>query len=229
MTCTQREAGFCATTFRSSPPDPQSDGRWQHLVVAGAGKQVLVQGNASDYVFVLCAGWAFRYIQLPDGGRQILKFLLPGDLLSPVSIFEEASDFSVKALTGIQISCFARSEVRSRCFADPDVQSAVTQSFIADGRDANEFLAVLGHRSAEQRIAHLFLHLIRRIADHHVIRRHRYPFPLRQQHIADAVGLTSVHVSRVLGLFRDRRVVVLAEGMLEVVDLPALEAIGSLK
>ncbi len=96
MTCTQREAGFCATTFRSSPPDPQNDGRWQHLVVAGAGKQVLVQGNASDYVFVLCAGWAFRYIQLPDGGRQILKFLLPGDLLSPVSIFEEASDFSVK-------------------------------------------------------------------------------------------------------------------------------------
>jgi CRP-like cAMP-binding protein len=197
--------------------------------VAEAGKQILVQDNSSDCVFVLCAGWAFRYIQLPDGGRQILKFLLPGDLLSSVSIFEEASHFSVRALTRVQIGGFPRSEVRSRCFVDPDLQSAIAHCHVADARDAGEFLAVLGQRSAEQRVAHLFLHLIRRIAACQVIREQRYPFPLRQQHIADTVGLTSVHVSRVLGLFRDRRIVALSGGVLEVVDLPALERIGSLK
>lgn len=198
-------------------------------MAANAGKQILAQGNSSDCLFVLCAGWAFRYIQLSDGGRQILKFLLPGDLFSSISIFEEASHFSVKALTNVQISGFARPEIRNRCFADPDVQSAIAQSCVADARDASEFLAVLGQRSAEQRIAYLLLHLIRRIAARRVIREQRYPFPLRQQHIADAVGLTPVHVSRVLGLFRDRRIAVLSEGVLEVVDLPALERIGSLK
>lgn len=197
--------------------------------MADAGKQILAQGNSSDYVFVLCAGWAFRYIQLSDGGRQILKFLLPGDLFSSISIFEEASHFSVKAVTRVQIGGFPRSEIRKRCFADPDVQSAIVQLCVADVRDATEFLVVLGQRSAEQRIAYLFLHLIRRIAARQVIREQRYPFPLRQQHIADTVGLTSVHVSRVLSLFRDRRIVVLSEGVLEVVDLPALEMIGSLK
>jgi CRP-like cAMP-binding protein len=88
---------------------------------------------------------------------------------------------------------------------------------------------MLGQCSAEQRIAYLLLHLMRRIATRHVIREQRYPFPLRQQHIADAVGLTSVHVSRVFSLFRDRRIVVLSEGVLEVVDLAALERIGSLE
>jgi CRP-like cAMP-binding protein len=229
VTCNSLDAGFCAAVFRPPSRDSQADNNWPHFAVAEVGKQILAQGDSSDYVFVLCAGWAFRYIQLPDGGRQILKFLLPGDLLCSVSIFEQASHFSVRALTRAQIGGFPRSEVRNRYFVDPGVQSAITQSYIADARDATEFLAVLGQRSAEQRIAYLLLHLIRRIAACHVIREQRYPFPLRQQHIADTVGLTPVHVSRVLGLFRDRRIVMLSEGVLEVVDLPELEKIGSLK
>jgi len=68
-----------------------------------------------------------------------------------------------------------------------------------------------------------------RIAARNVIREQRYPFPLRQQHIADAVGLTSVHVSRIFGLFRDRRIVTLSEGVLQVFNLPELERIGSLQ
>ena len=228
MTCTHREAGFCAAVFRPPSPDPQAGKNWQHFAAVDAGKQILVKGNSSDYVFVLCAGWAFRYIQLSDGRRQILKFLLPGDLFSSISIFEEASHFSARALTNVQTSGFSRSDIRDRFFADPDTQSAIAQSFVADARDATDFLALLGQRSAEQRIAYLLLHLMRRIAIRHVIREQRYPLPLRQQHIADTVGLTSVHVSRVLSHFRDRRIVVLSEGVLEVVDLPALERIGSL-
>jgi CRP/FNR family transcriptional regulator len=68
-----------------------------------------------------------------------------------------------------------------------------------------------------------------RIAARNVIREQRYPFPLRQQHIADAVGLTSVHVSRIFSLFRDRRIVTLSDGVLQVFNLPELERIGSLQ
>jgi CRP/FNR family transcriptional regulator len=83
-------------------------------------------------------------------------------------------------------------------------------------------------RSAEERIAYLFLHLTQRIAARSVIREQRYPFPLRRQHIADAVGLTAVHVSRVLSLFRERGLVELSDGVLKVFNLPELQRIGSL-
>ncbi|WP_316200529.1 MULTISPECIES: helix-turn-helix domain-containing protein [unclassified Bradyrhizobium] len=87
---------------------------------------------------------------------------------------------------------------------------------------------MLGQRPAERRIAHLLLSLMRRVAVDGVVQHHRYPFPLKQQHIADAVGLTSVHVSRVLALFRDRKILTITEGRLEVTDLAELERLAAL-
>jgi CRP-like cAMP-binding protein len=228
VTCAHREAGFCAAAFRSASPETPAHAGGKKVVALGPGRQILIRGNPSDHVFVLCAGWAFRYIQLSDGSRQIQKFLLPGDLFSSISIFEEAPHFSVKALTEVQFHGFARSEVRERCLADRDLLTAIAQSCVADGRDSAQLIAVLGRCSAEKRIAHLFLHLIQRIAARQVIRELRYPFPLRHQHIADAVGLTPVHVSRVLSHFRERGIVTVSEGVLEVADAPALERIGLL-
>ena len=154
---------------------------------------------------------------------------MAGDHFSYVTIFEKAFHYSVKALTEVQVSGLARSEIRARCAADPGVQTAIADSCVADTHDAAELLTALGQLSAEERIANLLLHLMPRIAARNVVREQHYPFPLRQQHIADAVGLTAVHVSRVLSLFRDRRLVALSEGVLTVFNLPELERIGSLK
>jgi CRP-like cAMP-binding protein len=127
------------------------------------------------------------------------------------------------------VSGFSRAEIRKRCVADPDIQGAIANSCIADTHEMTELLTALGQCSAEERIAHLFLQLMPRIAARNVIREQRYPFPLRQQHIADAVGLTPVHVSRVLGVFRERRLLELSEGFLRVLNPAELERIGSLR
>ena len=231
VTCAHRETGFCGTLFGPTSEDTKTEHHpgWQHFFAARAGSQIAVRNQASEDVFVLCAGWAFRYFQLADGRRQILKFLLPGDLFSSITIFEPAFNFSVKALTEVQVSGFARSEIRAKCVAAPAVQTAIAKSCINDTHDATELLTALGQCSAEERIAHLLLHLMPRIAARNVIREQRYPFPLRQQHVADAVGLTPVHVSRVLGLFRERRLLELSEGHLKVLNGPELERIGSLR
>lgn len=105
---------------------------------------------------------------------------------------------------------------------------ALAASCTADSEAADKSLTALGQYSAEERIAYLLLHLVRRIAARNVIREQRYPFPLRQQHIADAVGLTPVHVSRVFSLFRERGIVELSDGILQVGNLAELEHIGSL-
>lgn len=162
-------------------------------------------------------------MNLPSGRRQILNFLLPGDVISLGSIFERKVHYSVKALTDVQISEMQRVEVQSRLFGHPSVGRVLADLCSEREQESDSRLAALGHGSAEERIAHLLLQLVMRIAAHNVIRENTYPIPLRQQHVADAVGLTSVHVSRVLGSFRERGVLSLSGGKLDVFDMPELE------
>lgn len=206
----------------------QQHANWQHHRIVPAGKQIATRNQVSEDVFVLCGGWGFRFFQLPDGRRQILNFLLPGDLFSVTSVFEQRFHFSVQALTAVQVSGMRREEVQARLVVNPRILMALAESCTAESEAADKSLTALGQYSAEERIAHLLLHLLRRIAARSVIREQRYPFPLRQQHIADTVGLTTVHVSRIFSLFRDRGVIEVSDGVLKVFNLPELERIGAL-
>jgi CRP/FNR family transcriptional regulator, anaerobic regulatory protein len=223
--CTQSE--FCSALFRSAPTDRAVEEPWQRFFCANAGRRILTHGHDTADAFVLCAGWAFRYIQLRNGKRQILRFLLPGDVFSPALIFDKIPECSVEALTTVQACAFKRSEIQAR-YGNETLRCAITNSFIADGHHGDKLLGVVAHKSAEERIAYLFLHLMRRVASRSVIRDERYHFPLRQQHIADSVGLTAVHVSRVLSSFRERHLLLLAGGVLQVFNREELEKIGSL-
>ena len=92
--------------------------------------------------------------------------------------------------------------------------------------EAGQLLAAIAQGSAEERIAYLILHLTRRIRRSSIVRDERYFFPLTQQHIADAVGLTAVHVSRVLSVFRARGWMMISDGTLEIFDRQELNRIG---
>lgn len=230
VTCPHRDLGFCGALLGelSEVPQLHQDLNWQHYRVAHPGEQIVTRNQVCEDVFVLCGGWAFRFFQLPNGRRQILNFLLPGDLFSAPMVFEKRVQFSVKALTEIQVSGFGRMGLQARLANNPAILTALASSCSTETEAANELSIALGQRSAEERIAHLFLHLMQRIAAQSVIREERYRFPLRQQHIADAVGLTAVHVNRVLSLFRERGIVELSHGVLQVLNRPELELLGAL-
>lgn len=180
-------------------------------------------------MLVLCEGWAFQYAEVSGEGRQILKFLIPGDVLTAALIFDRVSPLSVKALTAVRIGGFARSEIRENFRADPDDISAITGILAGEARDSAELAAMLGRCSAERRVAHLIANLVRRLAAGHVVGGQRYPFPLRRRHIADSVGLTTVHVSRVLGRLRSQGIISLSDGAIEVLDRQALVQLGSVR
>ena len=165
VSCPQSNNGFCGAILgsRDEHKTPSSD--WQYHFVVAANKQVMASNQTSPDVYVLCNGWAFRFLQLPDGRRQILNFLLPGDLFSASSLFQDRVHFSVKALTAIQVSGMARSEVQSRITQNPSVAApAVAMSCSAETEASEKMLAALGLCSAEERIAYLFLHLMKRSA-----------------------------------------------------------------
>ncbi len=224
--CPNNRLGFCGAVLEAAEVAEPAD--WQHHRIVPAGRQLLNPNQASPDVYVLCSGWGFRFVQLPDGRRQILNFLLPGDLISASSVLEERVHFWVTALTAVQVSGMRREQVRSRMSANPAVVAALAKSYAVEAQSSDNLIAALGQYSAEERIAYLFLHLMRRIAARNVIHEQRYPLPIRQQHIADAVGLTPVHVSRILGALRDRGIADLSHGVLEVRNPRELERLGSL-
>ncbi len=222
--CPNNGIGFCGAVLE----EEDTRAEWQHHRIVPAGKQLLNADQASPDVHVLCSGWGFRFVQLPDGSRQILNFLLPGDLFSASSVLEERVHFSVKALTAVQVSGMRRDRIRARLSANPAVVAVLAKSWAVEAENSDNMIAALGQCSGEGRIAWLLLHLMRRIAARTVVHGQRYPLPLRQRHIADAVGLTPVHVSRVLSVFRDRGIADLSNGVLEVFGSGELERLGSL-
>ncbi len=178
----------------------------------------------------MCQGWAIRFVQLSDGRRQILSVLLPGDLFSTTSFCREKLHFSVQAVTNVRFSRFERADLKKRVVASTDILSALAMVCAAEQQDMDELSTALGRGTAEERIAHLIVRLVDRLSTHSGIGPdHRYPFPLRQTHIADITGLTSVHVSRVISEFRRANYLQLSKGFLVLRDRTALQRIGRLQ
>jgi CRP-like cAMP-binding protein len=221
------QSGFCGAVLGTAGSAQSTEPDWQRFRAVPAGRQMVLANQPTPDVYVLCSGWGFRFMQLPNGRRQILGFLLPGDLLTG-SLFQDHMHFSVKALTAVQVSAMSRTEVFTRIAANMEIVRAAAACCAAETHASDNLIAALGRLSAEERIAFLFLHLMRRITSRSEIHDARYPMPLRQQHIADAVGLSPVHVSRVLGAFRERGIADLSRGTLEVFDRRELQRLGGL-
>lgn len=219
--------GALDRAFEKSQSDP---GRpWRHHRTASPGERIVSCDEVSRDVFVLCKGWGYRFAVLSNGRRQILGFLLPGDLIAVASVFERRFSFSVEALTEVQITGFRRTEVIRQLVSSPALRAKWADSVARQIRSTDELLIVLGQCTAEVRVAYLILHLTKRMQAQESASDYRYRFPLKQTHIADALGITSECVCRVLVRFRKHGILALSRGYLEILDLAELERIGSLR
>lgn len=185
-------------------------------------------GEALDGVPVICEGWAARVSRLLDGRRQILSFVLPGDLVSTNAVFQDRMSFFVEAITPVVYSSYDRVDLNQRLSAQPSLIKALVGACLAEKEAADQLVTNLGQRRAEERIARLFLHLKERLELRGLVHELSFALPLRQQHIADATGLTSVHVNRVLGTLRNNGVIELTDGTLRIADLQTLREIAEI-
>jgi CRP/FNR family transcriptional regulator, anaerobic regulatory protein len=195
--------------------------------LARSGERIMSCGDTSENVFVLCHGWAFRFLLLPGGGRQILGFLLPGDIFFPASVTDKRFHFSVEALTEIQVGEISRQDLARQIGSSPVLRSRWLRDFARQARSADELIAAIGRGTAEARVAHLLLQLTRRTWRGELAGAHRFPFPPRLRHMADAVGLTPECVCRTLGHLRKRGIISLSDGYLEILSFEELEIVGS--
>lgn len=179
-------------------------------------------GEWTDHAVILCEGWAFCYSILSDGRRQILSFVLPGDLVAAHIAFRPALAYSVQTLTPARICLIDRARLSAHLQANPAALEHVVGLCIAETEVGYDMLADLGRRRAEERIARLILRIRNQLATRGLIKDEAFLFPLRQQHIADAVGLTPIHVNRVLGLFRRTGLIDFSKQTMRIFDLKGL-------
>lgn len=193
-----------------------------------AGHDLLLAGNNSPHLYTLLKGWAFRYVLLEDGRRQILNFVLPGDFLGLQTSIFDVMEHSVEALTDVQLCLFPRSRLWDLYRDRPGLGFDVTWLAAHEESLVDENLASVGQRSALERIAYLILHIVQRIDGLGLVKSDTCEFPLTQQHIADAMGLSLVHTNKTLRrLVRDGYAEI-AGGKLRILRRAALEKLAGL-
>lgn len=164
---------------------------------------MVYEGEVRASAFILAEGWAASYKMLPDGGRQIVDFQVPGDFLGLRSILFRTSDHSVEAITKIEASEVLETDILDGFKNAPRLAAAVLWAASRDEAMVVEHLVNLGRRSAEEGMAHFLLELGARLSLVGIGDKTGYRCPLTQYHLADALGLSAVHVNRVLRHLRD--------------------------
>jgi CRP-like cAMP-binding protein len=171
-------------------------------------------------------GLACRYKMLPDGGRQIMAFMLPGDFCDIHIAVLEAMDHSIVTLTKAQVASLPRLQMEALVEARPAITRAFWWSQLVDQGVLRAWIVSMGRRKSTERIAHLMCELYIRMRNIGLATDDQCEMPLTQIVLADAVGLTPVHVNRVLRQLRLDKVMDLRSGSLTILDPAKLARIA---
>ena len=184
-----------------------------------AGHDIVEQGEAGYEFCVIIDGWAVQYELLEDGSRQILDFLLPGSVAGLQPDADALSSHFVQALTAVRVCRFSNSGFLDAARSNPDLALRLAALASRSYHRSLRRLTLIGRRPAKERVAALLFELYRRIRPWPLSPcEDGISLPLTQEHIGDALGLTNVHVSRMLRELREEGVLVLRRRVLRLLD-----------
>lgn len=186
------------------------------------GVDMIHQGQTDQSAYVLASGWACSYKILPSGSRQIVGFQIPGDFLGLRSVLFRTSDHNVEPITVVQASEVKQRDLLAAFSKTPRLATAVLWAASRDEAMVVEHLVDLGRRTAAERMAHFLLELGARLRLVGLGDRKGYLCPLSQYLLADALGLSAVHVNRVLRELREEGLVTFQKGRVEFQNYEAL-------
>ena len=193
---------------------------------APPGEDIVREGESPASLSLLAEGLACRYKSMSDGRRQIMGFLIPGDLVDTYAFTMGEMDHSVGALTRCRLMLAPNQKVAETLDQHPALMHALWADSMADTALTREWLVGLGRRSAYSRIAHLLCEVVARMKAVGLTDGSLCDLPLTQQELADSLGLSLVHVNRVLQRLRASGLVSLGRGALQVHDWEGLQQAG---
>ena len=156
------------------------------------------EGDTPAMCGVLGSGLAYRQKLTGDGVRQIVALHIPGDALDLQHLFLDIADHSVQMLTRGEVAFVPRKDLRELVDARPAIRQAVIASVLIEASIFREWVLNVGRRDARTRLAHLLCEFALRMEAQGLIDGGGFELPITQEQLADAVGLTPVHVNRTL-------------------------------
>jgi CRP-like cAMP-binding protein len=183
-----------------------------------ANAHIVRDGDAPEYCSLLLSGFAYRYKLTGEGGRQIISIHVAGEFLDLQNSFLGVADHSVQMLTEGELAFIPPGVLEELVLTRPALGRALWIDSLIDASIFREWVVNVGRRDSRARVAHLLCEFSLRLEAAGLASNHCYELPMTQEQLADAVGLTSVHVNRVLkqlgeeGLItRDRRSIVIED------------------
>jgi CRP-like cAMP-binding protein len=191
--------------------------------------ELLVEANTEHrWVYRMVSGWASRNRTLPDARDQAILVFLPGDLFAVKSMYVLKHSDDVIVLSDSVLERIDYRELLAACNADSDIAHRCTWQILEEERRLHSWVTSLGVGSAEERLALLLTDFHGRLAVSGVIDHNAMSFkmPLTQIQLAQHVGITAVHVNRVLRLFREQGIVAIRDGEVRIGNLERLAKIA---
>jgi CRP-like cAMP-binding protein len=219
--------------LRLSGPEPLS-AEDAHALETAAGparlhrahEDLAREGEIATHISLLVSGFAYGCRVLPDGRRQILSYLIPGDMCDPRLLLLPTARHTVSTLTAANVVLFSRETLLTLVDRHPGLGRALCWLALQEELIAREWLVNVGQRTALERLAHLLCEIFTRMQTVGLTDGGRCELPLTQVELADTLALSTVHVNRTLQELRRQHLVSLSGGMLEILDFSALQSIA---
>jgi CRP-like cAMP-binding protein len=190
----------------------------------GAHEDIIREGDKPNFVKLVLEGWAIRHKILEDGRRQIVAFLIPGDLCDLNVFILKQMDHSIGTLSPVKYALLSPELFERIARSRPRIMQALFWDALVSSAIQREWTLNLGQRTAFERIAHLLCELFLRLRNVDLVTNDQCILPVTQQDLAEATGLTAVHVNRTIQELRTRGLIEWRGRKLYVPDFEALKA-----
>jgi CRP-like cAMP-binding protein len=187
------------------------------------GGAIYLEGATSPHLFTVFSGWAFRYKSLPDGRRQILNYVLPGDFIGLQATLAHPMEHGIEALTDMRLCTFSRDRLDELFRNHPSLARGLTWLAAREERLLDEQLLAIGQRKSSERIAFLLWRLMRRARESGLIGDSgALLLPMTQQHLADTLGMSLVNFNKTLQRLRKTKAFTFTDRRLAILDETAM-------
>jgi CRP-like cAMP-binding protein len=198
----------------------------ERLVTYDAGEDIITDGDHEEDCHLMLEGLACRYKILADGKRQIMAFLVPGDLCDAEIFVLKQMDHAIGALTPSRVALIHSDKMKSMLRSAGSLAEALWWGTLTDLGVLRERIIDHGARSAHVRLAHLLYEMLIRYRMFGDASDNSFEFPITQEELADATGMSPVHANRMLQKLRNAGLIHLERGRLTVADPPGLKKLA---
>ena len=195
----------------------------QNVVKVSRRADITKEGDRPDYVHVMLRGWGARYKTLRNGTRQIVDFVIPGDFCDLHVALLREMDHGIVALTTCSVARINQAQIAELTSENSRIVRAMWWSTLVDQSILRVWILNVGRRDAFERVSHLLCELHFRMKRVGLVDNNRLSLPLTQDELADATGLTPVHMNRMLQRLRGQGLIELGHGTLTLLDVAALQ------